>query len=131
MKCETPLYNGYMQLTLKYIVSAYESLKKLLDVDVNISVAYRLNRLIKILEPEIKEFEESRQKLILRYGTKVGEKIEISGTNRDEFLHEYDKLCQITIEVPFDPLPAEEFVDVKLSAIDIERLDRFITDRKP
>ena len=114
-----------MKITLAEIKTLEASLSKIFNKDINIKLAYRLGSLIKTLSKELENLEESRVKLVKKYGVEDEEtkQVSVPTEKTQEFYAELNELMQIDIDIDFEPIPLEAFGDISISASDALKLD--------
>ncbi len=113
------------------------SMKELVEKDLQIKVAYKLSKLLKILDNESQTFEEQRVKLFQKYGEKdengnlktyEGDKINIAKDNLKLFNTEFKELCNIEINIDFEPIKLDDLGDIKLKTLTLYGLSDFIVE---
>jgi hypothetical protein len=113
------------------------SMKELVEKDLQIKVAYKLSKLLKILDNENQTFEEQRIKLFQKYGVKdengnlktyEGDKINIAKDNLKLFNTEFKELCNIEINIDFEPIKLDDLGDIKLKTLTLYGLSDFIVE---
>jgi hypothetical protein len=110
---------------LKNILSAKESLSRLGNESLPIKLSYRLSKLIKRINDELKLFDENRSKIFNRY--KDSEGTRIPDENIIEFNRTMSELVDIEINIDLNPLDLTDLVDkLNLSAFDLINLDGFV-----
>jgi hypothetical protein len=105
------------------------SLSKVLSQDLPIKQAYRMSKMAKAINSELKEFNEMREKLIRKYGER-DEQGNISVKEKaNEFNEEFQPLLEEEIELSLIPIDLNEIQNVKLSPIDIANLEPFLDEK--
>jgi len=113
------------------------NMKELVNKDVQIKTAYKLSKLLKILDNENQTFEEQKVKLFQKYGEKddngelkvlVDGKVDIDKKNIRLFNAEFTDLYNIEIEIQFEPIKLEDLEDIKLSTMVLYNLNEFIVE---
>lgn len=114
-----------MKTNYKTIVEAAPALSKLSKLDIKAQEAVKLARLINKIEAELKPFEETRNKLLKKYGEEIeNERYKIKDENRSEFEKEFQDLLNSEVEID-----AEKFTiksDVQISAASVIALSDVI-----
>ena len=88
-----------MKLTLSQLITMRPSLVKLIEKDMPIKHAYNLARFIKKANAELESFEETRVKLVNKYGEKdEAGNIAVSERNQQQFMNELSELTEIEVE---------------------------------
>lgn len=121
-----------MKITLGELKSAIEALNKIIAVPLSVKVSYYLSKTIKVINEELTHLEETRIKLVEKYGQK-DEKGETSVTkeNFPKFVEEFKQLLSEEVEINIKPIKLSEVLDVKLSALDILALGTLLEDDTP
>lgn len=105
------------------------ALVKLASADLPAKTAYWLKRITKAVGSESEQVETLRNQLIEKYGTKTGDKIQVEDEESlKKFSEEMNEVLAEDIDLPGDPLALDRLGDVKLSALDLMRLDWLIID---
>ncbi len=107
------------------------SLQKILSQDMPVKQAYRMSKLAKSADTEMKEIETQRLVLVKKYGEK-DEKGNINVREKmQEFMDEFNELLNEEIEISFIPLNLMDIgmQEVKLSPIDIANLEIFLDEK--
>ncbi|QKJ99935.1 MAG: hypothetical protein HND40_10370 [Ignavibacteriota bacterium] len=119
-----------MQLTLKQILESVDSLGKLLNKELPVKTAYRLGRLSKAIQSELDQFNLTRNNLIKKYGKEKDGQYQIDPDDKtalEKFNKEIEELLDVEIKIDsYEPIPINELDDIKLSAIDMSKLEIFI-----
>jgi len=117
-----------MKITLAKIKNMEKSLNKIISQDINIKAAFKLGRILKVIENELINVENFRVKLISKYGTKNPEngEVVVNKENVQIFYKELNELLQTEIDIDFSPVNCDEIGDIKISAIDASVLDGII-----
>ena len=105
------------------------SLVKLAAMDLPSKQAYWLKRIVKAAESEVRQAEEVRVQLVKKYGEEgEGGIIVVNTENTEAFTGELNEMLEAEIDLPGDGVTLESLGDIKLSAIDLMKLDWLITD---
>jgi hypothetical protein len=117
-----------MEIRLAEIKKIEGSLNKLVTKDIKIKLAYKIGKLLKVLNEELKSLENARINLVKKYGKKEegSEDVRVPIEKTEEFMLEFNGLMQEKITVDFEPIPYQEFGDISLSVTDILSLDGYI-----
>ena len=118
-----------MKTTLNQLLNCRGSLAKLAQKDVPIRVAFRLSKLIKMVEKELVSFEEMRAKLLAKYEIPPGGKIE-DQEKQEKFNKEFIELLNMEVELDFEPVLLSELGtgEINLSTFDIAVLVPFLKE---
>lgn len=129
-----------MKITLGNLVSALNVLVKIGSQPIGIKDAYHIGKLTKLVQSEVSEFDEARQKLIKEYGEErpltekevedkvQGPIIEVKAENIKEFMEKLGELASVEIEIEKWLLTLDLLKDVKLSSGDMIALDPLIKE---
>lgn len=88
-------------------INSKEILVKLLDREMPVVIAYRLQKLVKAIEPELAHFEETRNSLIRKYGIEHDNgMIEVTpGTmGYSTFVNEINSLLEMELDITVKPI---------------------------
>ena len=118
----------FMNLKLGDVRNSLDSLKKLLGTDLPVKVSYKLSKIVKKVNSEIKELEDKRIELIKQYGELKDEKIEVKPENLVLFMSELQTLLDLEIDLDIQPIKLDELGDIKFSAVDLADLEKFIVE---
>lgn len=119
-----------MKLSLLTIVNAKPTLEKLAGLSLPIKVAYRVSKILNKVASEFKDFEDSRIKLIRKFGTEQeGGNIEVLEENKTKFFAEMNELLTEEIELNFPLLDLDSFPDsCELSPAEVSVLSEFFSE---
>ena len=119
-----------MEFTIQEILGMKDVLTKVVQADVPIRTAFRINRFVKSVQIELEVFEKTRMKLIQKYGEKEEKSQQISVKDPEkqkEFHREIQKVVLEIINIDFKPIRFEEFGnDIKISAAELFALEKII-----
>jgi sulfopyruvate decarboxylase TPP-binding subunit len=117
-----------MEIKLGEIVNAKDSLIKLFKMDLPIIISYKLGKLVKEVDKEIKHFEEERFKLIKKYGELTDKNsYSVKPENVEEFAKDLKELLEISLKLEIEKVSLENISsEIKLSAIDLVSLEKFV-----
>ena len=106
------------------------SLQKLIAQDVPIKIAFKVGKIIKVLDSEYTVFEESKKKLFEKHGEENIEKnLEVKPENMKVFTKELNELLSIEVDIDIEKIKLEDLgEEVKLSPIDASNLDILIEE---
>ena len=118
-----------MQITLQQLSDSFIALGKVASLDLPVKTAYWLKRVAKAAEGEMKQLDEVRVQLVKKYGAEdESGNIAVTPENVEAFAAEFNELLAETIDLPGDGIALDALGDVKVSAIDLMKLDWLITD---
>ena len=110
-----------MKLKLSQLIAMRTSLVKLIEKDMPIKQSYNLARFIKKANAELESFEETRVKLVNKYGEKdEAGNVAVSEVNQQQFLNELNELTEIEIEFEgFRPLKLADLRNITIPTNDM------------
>lgn len=107
-----------MKIKLGEIVSQLENIRNLLENKLPVKVAYRLNKLSKKLDSELKSYNETKNAIVLELAKDLPDPTRITEENPVE-LAEYNKkhkeLLEEEVEIDFEKIKVEELGEVVVS----------------
>jgi len=127
-----------MKIKLMTIKSIEDSLQKLMNKELNVRIAYRLAKVLKIITTELQEVEKARIELIRKYSDApkqdgksdpVSGQVQVAKEKEQEFFKEFNELLQEDVEIEFEPIDISELDDIKLSPLDLLKLTDFVIDK--
>lgn len=121
-----------MKITISEILNGRPVLEKLVDKEISIKTAYRLSRIIKVLNEELQHFEEQRQKLVQQYGEQQEDAPEgnvvVLEENMEPFQKDLAELLTAEIDLNCEPMHIEEFGDVKIKTSELLLIESFLME---
>ena len=109
-----------MKVKLVEVYNSVSVMNKILDAQLPASIAFKLTKLLKSLNDEIKSIEDQRVKLVSKYGEKdENNSVSVSETNKESFMKEFGELLNTDIEIQWEPVSIEKFDGLNLSANDL------------
>jgi hypothetical protein len=118
-----------MKVKLGRIKAIEASLGKLVNTDVDIAIAYKLSKLLKIIVAETEVLEENRTKLIKKYSSGKPDKdgnIKVDPDKQQDFFKDVQVLFNEEAEIDFTPIPIDSFSDIKLTTLDVLNLEGIV-----
>lgn len=115
-------------MKLKDLYNAYPALTKLAGQDLPLPELYRLSRILRTLEGDIRFFMEQRNELFRKYGAEQDGEIVVLPEYAEKFAAEMDELGEIDADVDAEKLglpmelSAENAGTVRLSYNDLQML---------
>lgn len=112
-------------ISTKELLTAVPALSELIALKVSAKTAWRLNRIRRVLQPELDSVNEARQALFQKYAKRddAGEPVYdergngvIDPVNEKVFLAEAEDLMKAEITVAFPEIKIEDLGDVKINA---------------
>ena len=114
-----------MKFALGEIRNMKDPLASLLDKEVPIKTAWKLNRLIKAFDKELGDIEDFRVSLIKKLGVEdESGNVQVPEDKMNEFVTEFNELLQQEIDIEFETIDVDTFGDVNLSARDLMVLEK-------
>ena len=98
---------------------------KINDLDLHITDAFRINRLVKKLDELSAEYTEFKKILTDKYGTVDGDEIRIEKENIKEFSEEYGELLKIEHDLEMELLPLPKSMEENVSPADLNVIEKF------
>lgn len=123
-----------LKIKLGELKGILEALQVLIEKEISIKVSYKISKMVRKVAEEYELFEQSRQKLLQKYGRKdeKGQLISENGIvileKPEEFNEEFNSLYNTDIEFDIEPLKLESLGDITLSPKILLVLDKLITD---
>ena len=91
-------------MKLKDLYNAYPALTKLAGQDLPLPELYRLSRILRTLEGDIRFFMEQRNELFRKYGAEQDGEIVVLPEHAEKFAAEMDELGEIDADVDAEKL---------------------------
>ena len=114
-----------MQFALGEIRGMKDPLVSLIDKEIPIKAAWKLNRLVKAFDKELGEIEEFRIGLVQKLGEEgEGGNIQVPKEKMNDFIAEFNELLNTTIEVEFEAIDIDVFGEMNVSAKDLMVLEK-------
>ena len=115
-----------MKFQLGEIRNMKDPLIKLLDKEIPIKSAWKLNKLVKAFDKELGEIEEFRVGLVQKLGTSDEETqaVQVPEDKMEQFVVEFNELLMTEIEVEFDGISIDTLGDIQCSAKELIAIDR-------
>ena len=100
---------------------------KINDLDLHITDAYRINRLVKKLDELSTEYGELKKILTDKYGTVVedSDDIRIEKENIKEFSEEYGELLKVEHDLEMELLSLPKNMEESVSSSDLNVIEKF------
>lgn len=113
-----------MKLTVQQILNVAPVLRKLATQDLDAPVAFRVGRLARKMEPDIKAAEESRVSLIKAHGEQTGDTVQVKPENFEAFVEALKPLLETEVTIAgLDPLPLAALGSAKLTVSEMLLLE--------
>lgn len=98
---------------------------KINDLDLHITDAFRINRLVKKLDELSAEYTGLRTTLNDKYGTVDGDRVTIEKDNVEPYTKELGELLVIEHELDIELLPLPKGMEENISATEIDIVEKF------
>ena len=98
---------------------------KINDLDLHITDAFRINRLVKKLDELSAEYTEFKKILTDKYGTVDGDNVRIKKENVQAFSEEYGELLKIEHDLEMEPIPIPKSMEESVSPSDLNVIEKF------
>jgi len=102
-----------------------KTLTKINDLDLHITDAYRISRLIKKLDELSNEYNEFKKILTNKYGTVDGDEVRIEKENVEVFSKEFNELMKIEHDLEVELLPIPKSMEENVSPSDLNVMEKF------
>ena len=102
-----------------------KTLTKINDLDLHITDAYRINRLVKKLDELSIEYAGLKKVLTDKYGTTDNDKVTIDKENVQAFSEEYGELLKIEHDLEMELLPIPKNMEESVSPSDLNVIEKF------
>jgi hypothetical protein len=126
-----------IKVSLNDIVNATETFNKIMQQSFKGSLAFKIARLARELDKEMKTFNDERQKIIQKYGEK-DENGELKTDDNGNVKFEIDKLNEINeefnallnnqLEINAELLPMDKIDDFDITPQEMLNLEKFFTE---
>jgi len=116
-----------MKMKLVDIKNAEEPLKKIMNKELNIKAAYKVSKVLKIVNSEMTAIEQSRVKLVHKYQEKQEDgSIRVASGKEQQFMNEFVEFLQTDIDIDFVPISIDDLDGISLTPADMIGIDKFI-----
>jgi hypothetical protein len=122
-----------VKITLGEIKLAEPALFKLVEKDLKVSLAFKLGKLVRLLNQELQAIEEARRKLVKKYGAEDPEtkNVTVNPDQMMEFNKEWIELMGTEIDFKFDLISLSDLDDsIELTALEANNLALFFRDEE-
>lgn len=126
-----------IETSIKDIIGGKEVFKKLAEMPLNIKVAYNIARIIREIEKENKTFEDTRQKLLFKYGEKdpsgqliinQNNQITIIPEQINNYNKEIQELLDEKIKLNVEPIKLNDLGEIQITPAEIYQINMFIKE---
>jgi hypothetical protein len=125
-----------VDIKLRQIKDAYRGLMAVLNHPMDVKLAYRMRKITKQINMELKYIEESRSELVKKYGEKIKDKngketdqIRVHDANIKKFSEEFESLLDEKVKINIEKIPFEclEAIE-KISPNELSSIEIFIEE---
>ena len=102
-----------------------KTFQKISTLDLHISDAFRINRLVKKLDELSIEYALLMKVLTDKYGTTDDDKVTIKKENVQAFSEEYGELLKIEHDLEMELLPLPKSMEDNVSSSELDIIDKF------
>ena len=102
-----------------------KTFQKISTLDLHISDAFRINRLVKKLDELSIEYAGLKKVLTDKYGTTDDDKVTIDKENVKSFSEEYGELLKIEHDLEMELLPLPKSMEDNVSSSELNIIDKF------
>ena len=123
-----------IKIKLNDVVNATETFNKIMQQSFKGSLAFKIARLARELDTEMKTFNEERQKIIQKYGNKdengeliVDENgnVKFDNTKLEEINQEFNSLVETELEINADKLPMDSIDNFEITPQEMLNIEVF------
>ena len=123
-----------IKIKLNDVVNATETFNKIMQQSFKGSLAFKIARLARELDTEMKTFNEERQKIIQKYGNKdengeliVDENgnVKFDNTKLEEINQEFSSLLETELEINADKLPMDSIDNFEITPQEMLNIEVF------
>lgn len=116
-----------LTVSLREIVEGMPALNTLSVQPLDTKTAYRISRVLRAVNDEMKLFEEQRVALLDKFGTKGDGQYSFETPEaREDFEREYKELLSVEVELHIASIKVDELTGIKIAPADLAALDWLI-----
>lgn len=117
-------------MKLKQLIDAQDALHRLANAPLPAAVAFRLKRVLRVVQPELQTYEEARVKLASSLGklSEDGSQYIVPPNKRQEFNEQLEALWDEAVTLNTQPLRIEDLGDTAVTAADLLALEWLFVD---
>lgn len=115
-------------MKLGSIVGAMEALNNLSNEKVPVSTAFKLKKIIRSIEGDLKSYDDLRKGLFEKFGEKKEDSYEIPKERLDDFYKELNDLLSTEVKTEITKLKLSDLGDLKIETKMLFSLDEFIEE---
>lgn len=117
-----------MKITIHKLIETIPAIQKVTAADLTMKCHYWVNKMAKMIDSELEQFNESNRILREKYrDPKITDAIVIADENKEIYVKEYTDLMDIEIELNFAKPIIFDSENIRLSVNDVNALADFIT----
>ena len=122
-------------MQLGEVVTAMPAIQKLMDASLSASIAFRIAKFAKEVEPHVTTYEKVRQELLEKFGTKGDEEengqVQYSFANgtSEKFMTELTNLLEEKVNLKFKKVKVSDLEGAELTPRDMMSLEWALTDK--
>lgn len=118
-------------MKLKQLIDAESALHRLMNTPLPAAVAFRIQRVIRVVQPELQSYEEQRLKLVHELGEKGEDgRTIVTPENMPAFNEQLEALWAEEVELHYKPLPIKDLGNTAVTAADLLALDWLFVDEE-
>ena len=119
------------KITLAELINMKPAIQKLVVKELPAKLSYRLAKLVRLLEPEYVSYEETRRKLVEKYGDKTEDgNITVPQDKLEVFMNELNGVLKEEVEFSYIPFSIDEIEKVELSVQDIVSIEKLLIEKE-
>lgn len=112
-----------MKLKLGEIQEMKEPLGRLTNEQLQLKIAFKLNKIVRIFDENLQAIEAERIKLVKSLGEEGEDgNMQVPKDKMAEFQTQYVELMVEEVEVPFEPFNVNDFANAKITTQDMLKL---------
>ena len=122
-----------MKINIHQLSLASKAVNALLKVDMPVTLAFKLNRVLNRINADLREADKQRIVLLHKFGTPNKDNADsftIPDENTVAFSREMNELYKVEVEVDFELIPLSSFQNVNCKLEDMIGLSVLIDDAK-
>lgn len=125
-----------MKATIRQLVSSNSTLQKLCLIPAGDSLtlvqAYKIGKIAKAVDAEVRSFEEKKNELIARYGEVADENgqqvTKVKDEHLTDFIRQIEEMFDLEVDIPGDTFSVSDLPNsIGLTAVDLVNLAWLIT----
>lgn len=118
-----------IKVSLKQIFEGQRTLQKILNTQVDVKIAYRLNKIADVLFRSFKAIEKERIALVDQFGKDDGEgSVNVPAEKIKEFNLAFEKSLEKEIDLEAQPIPFSCLKAMLISAADLVAIKPFVSE---